>query len=208
MTQKILFFLTGLLILANASFASATDKQNVRIILGFTGGVSQQNSLSGDIYGGIIMPVDKSKIELNCGYSFFKNNTNYSRIEDLEFSSHGLFMEGNYYIIDKLYGGLRFAVNFNWINKESQQKFNKYPDIDSPTFFSGLAGYAHLGYHQPITKKIGVKLQGQMGIHNYKIAEGSVLIDNSSSDIINLQFGIERHTELLYNVSISLTFKI
>jgi len=54
----------------------------------------------------------------------------------------------------------------------------------------------------------GIKLQGQIGLHNYKIAQGYLLIDNSSSDLRNVQHGIERHAELLYNLSIGLTFRL
>jgi len=84
----------------------------------------------------------------------------------------------------------------------------KFTQIDSPTFFSGISGYGHLGYHLPIGQHIGIKLQGQIGLHNYKIAQGWLLIDNSSSDVRSAQFGIERHARFLYNLSIGLVFKL
>jgi hypothetical protein len=208
MKIKLLICITGLIFFSNSLSASDTDSTKMRISLGATGGISQINSLSGDIYGGLIIPINTNKLETNFGYLFFKNNTDYSGVKDLQFRSHGLFMEGNYYFTKGFYGGARFAINFNWVDKESQEKFEIYPDTDSPTFFSGIAGYGHLGYHLSIGEKFGIKLQGQIGLHNYKIAEGWLLIDNSSSDVRNAQFGIERHAELLYNLSIGLTFKL
>ncbi len=208
MKFKLLICITGLIFISSSLSASNTDSVKVKIILGLNGGISQSNSLSGDIYGGAIIPINTNKLETNFGYSFFKNNTDYSGVKELHFSSHGLFIEGNYYFTEGFYGGARFSVNFNWVDKESQEKFEIYPDIDSPTFFSGIAGYGHLGYHLSIGENIGIKLQGQIGLHNYKISEGWLLIDNSSSDVRNAQFGIERHAELLYNLSIGLTFKL
>ncbi len=208
MKIKLLICITGIIFFSNSLSASDADSTKMRMALGVNGGISQNNSLSGDIYGGVVIPINKNRLETNFGYSFFKNITDYGGVKELQFSSHGLFLEGNYYFTEGFYGGARFAINFNWVDKESQEKFEIYPDTDSPTFFSGIAGYGHLGYHLSIGEKFGIKLQGQIGLHNYKIAEGWLLIDNSSSDVRNAQFGIERHAELLYNLSIGLTFKL
>lgn len=207
MKIKQLICITGLIFFTSSLSASNSNDAKMRISFGAAGGISQHSSLSGDIYGGLVVPVNRNKLETNFGYSFFKNNTDYSGVKDLLFSSHGLFIEGNYYFTEGFYGGARFAINFNWVDKESQEKFKNYPDTDSPTFFPGTAGFAHLGYHLPISKKIGIKLQGQIGLHNYKITEGWLLID-TSDDARNAQYGIERHAELLYNLSIGLTFKL
>jgi hypothetical protein len=208
MKNRFLLCLVGLIISSITLFASDNGNTNRRINLGVTGGLSQCSSLSGDVYGGVILPFNPNKTEINFGYTYFKNSTDYSGVKDLEFNSHGLFIEGNYYLIKGLYGGLKFAINFNWVDNQSQKKFEAYPDIDSPTFFPGIAGYGHVGYYLPMGDTFGIKLQGQIGLHNYKIAQGCLLIDNSSSDLRNVQHGIERHAELLYNLSIGLTFRL
>jgi hypothetical protein len=208
MKNTLLICLLGLTMFSNSSFGSDSERTSRRGALGVTGGLSQHGSFSGDIYGGANVPINKINIEVNGGYSYFKNSTDYQGVKDLQFDSHGLFVEGNYFIDRGLYCGIRFALNFNWVDKVSQEKFDNFPDVDSPTFFSGIAGYGHLGYYQLIGKNIGLKLQGQIGLHNYKISEGWLLVNNSDDDIRNEQFGIERHAEVLYSLSVGLVFRL
>ena len=199
-------FLIGLIMFSLPAFGSNQDSTKISFSLGISGGLAQYNSFSGDLYGGVTIPFQDKKAEINLGYLYFVSNTDYEDIQDLEFSSHGLFLEGNYYLKKGFYTGLRFAVNFNWVDKESQKKFDNIPDIDSPTFFSGIAGYGQLGLCLPIGNKLGIKLQGQIGIHNYQIAQGWLLIDNSNSDLRKAEIGIYRHAALLYNLSVGLTY--
>lgn len=203
-----MLFLFGLIYCVNNSFCAEPDSIKTTFSVGITGGLSQNNSFFGDVYGGVkLVPISKN-IDVNVGYSVFSNKTSYRGVDNLLFTSHGLFVEGNYFLIGGLYGGLRFSVNFNWIDPDSQKQFEYYPNIDSPTFFSGIAGYGQVGYYHPIKKFIGIKLQLQIGLHNYKISEGWLLYDNSSSDIRNMQFGIERHAEFLYNLGVGFVFKL
>jgi len=198
----------GLIMISTALSASVTDSTRSNMTLGITAGLAQNTSFSADVFVESILPIHSHIIGVRFGYLHFKNTTEYSGVKDLEFSSHGLFTEGNYYFTDVFYGGLRFALNFNWVAGESQKKFDDVPDIDSPTFFTGIAGYMHLGYHQPIGKNIGIKFQAQIGLHNYKIAQGWLLIDNSSDEIRNAQLGIEEHAAFLYNLSVGFTYKL
>ena len=199
MKNRILIIcLLGAIFLANNSFGS--DKFSI----GATGGLSQNNSLSGDLY----ISYKLKKLEVNSGYSVFGNKASYRGVNDLQFISHGMFAQGNYYLIGGLYGGLRFAFNLNWVDKGSQKLFDNYQNIDSPTFFSGNAVYGQIGYYQQLGKIIGIKLQTQIGVHSYKIAQGWLLTNNSGSAVTDAQFGIERHSDFLYNLSLGLVFKL
>jgi hypothetical protein len=189
-------------------FGSAADSTKNKLSLGITTGLSQAAFFSGDIFVEGILPIHSHKLGLAFGYLHFQNTTDYGGVKDLGFSSHGFFSEGNYYFTDGFYGGLRLALNFNWVAGESQKKFDAVPDKNSPTFFTGIAKYLHLGYHLPIGKNTGIKLQGQIGLHNYKISEGWLLIHNSSNDIRDEQSGIEKHLEFLYNLSAGFTLKL
>jgi hypothetical protein len=211
MKNKILIIsLFGLTLFANKSFCTEKETTENKFFVGVTSGLSQNNSLSGDLYGGINIPLKKMKLDVNFGYSVFKNKTSYSGVNNLQFISHGLFIEGNYYLIEGLYTGLRIAVNYNWINDNSQKLFDNYPDIESPKGFSGTASFLNIGYNQPIGNNVCLKLQAQIGIHNHRVAEGWYwsLSDNSSNDFRAAQFGVERHYEFLYNISIGLVFKL
>jgi hypothetical protein len=205
--NRLFICILGLIMISTALSASVTDSTKNNVTLGISAGLAQNTSFSADVFVESILPIHSHNFGMSFGYLHFKNTTDYSGVKDLEFSSHGLFTEGNYYFSDAFYGGLRFALNFNWVVGESQKKFDDVPDIDSPTFFTGIAGYMHLGYHQPIGKNIGIKLQGQIGLHNYKIAQGWLLVDNSSDDIRNAQFGIEKHAAFLYNLNVGFTYK-
>ena len=199
-------FVIGLLLVilfANKSLCTERDAREKRFSVGVTGGIAQSNSFSGDLYGALRF----KKNDLNFGYLNFGNKTSYKGVSDLQFKSHGLFVEGNHYLIGGLYTGLRFSVNFNWINKESHKLFDNNPNLDSPTFFSGIAGYGQIGYCHPIGNTFSIKIQTQIGLHNYKISQGWFLIDNSNDDFRNERLGIERHAEILYNLSIGLLFK-
>lgn len=192
----------------NAAFGFGNDSTKVRVLIGAAGGLSQHRSFSGDVYGGVILPLKSKKVNANIGYTYFQNSTSYSQVNDLKFSSHGLFLEGNFYLMKGFYAGLKLSVNLNLVDKTSQQKFDIYPDTDSPTFFGGTAGYLNLGYHKSIVDKIGIKLQGQIGLHNYKISENWLLIDNTDDDFRDEEFGIESHAEFLYNFSIGFTYQL
>jgi hypothetical protein len=208
MKIKIFYLLTVLIIFSNLLYAIEANSTESRIALGLSGGVSQDKSFSGEIYGGATIPEISNKLEANIGYLFFTNKTEYVGVNELEFSSHGLFIEGNYYFINGFYGGVRFALNFNWVDKESQEKFETYPDTDSPTFFTGNAIYGHFGYNLPISERVGIKLQGQIGLHNYQITEGWILIETSSDDFSKSEMGIESNADLLYNLSIGLNYRL
>ena len=192
-----------LILFANKSLCAERDARGKRFSIGVTGGIAQNNSFSGDLYGALRF----KKNDLNFGYLHFGNKTSYRGVSDLHFKSHGLFVEGNHYLIGGLYGGLRFAINFNWVNKESQKLFENKPNINSPTFFSGIAGYGQIGYCQPIGGTFSIKFQTQIGLHNYRISQGWFLIDTSNDDFNNERLGVERHAELLYNLSIGLLFR-
>ncbi|MDR2907817.1 MAG: hypothetical protein LBU91_07510 [Bacteroidales bacterium] len=198
--------LLGLICFANKSYGAKKDSLKVKLSIGAIGGFAQNSSWSGDLFGGIIIPIKSIKLEANLGYSVFGNKTSYRGVNDVQFVSHGLFLDGNFYIIDGLYIGLKFALNFNWVNKESQKLFDDYPDIDSPTFFPGKAIYGQIGYYLPIGDILGLKFQAQAGLHNYKITEGWFLIDNTDSYLRDDR--IELHAEFLYRLSVGLVFKL
>jgi len=203
-----LFCYIGFAFPPNTLFGSDLDSTKTGMSFGVTGGVSQHNSLSADVYVISVIQIFSNSIEGNYGYTYFKNKTSYSGVKDLYFNSHGLFIEGNYYLSKSFFIGTRFVVNFNFVDAKSQNNFKKYSNLDSPTYFSGLAGYGQIGYLHQIGEIFCIKLQGQFGLHAYKITEDWLLIDNSSSELRDAQNGIENHSDFLYNISIGLTVQL
>ena len=205
MKKKLLIGLIGMMLFFTDGIASDSKKS---FAVGLTGGLSQKNYYSGDVYGGLVLPVGKTFFEANAGYTTFVNETSYQAIQDLKFNSHGIFIEGNYFMIKGLYCGLRLAFNLNHVTKDSQAKFDVYPNIDPPTTFFGEAVYGQIGYYQPLGEKLGIKIQGQIGFHNYKITQGWQISSGSGSSLRDEQYGIERHGDLLHNLSIGLVINL
>lgn len=107
--------------------------------VGLTGGLSQNSSMSGDIFGGYIFTLNSTRGEANFGYTYFDNTTNFDNVKDIAYSSHGLFGEFNYYLTTKIYTGARFSVNMNFVDEESQRKYEQNSIKDPPIYFNGKA---------------------------------------------------------------------
>lgn len=209
-SKNILLIILLLTAIATKSYCSDADSLKTAFNLGIAGGISQGQSLSGDLYIGALIPIKREKIEANLGYSFFLNETSYQDIEGLEFQSHGLFIEGNFHFNMNMYAGLKFAYNLNWVDEHSQTQFESNSSNNSPTFFAGKSIYTHLGFFKELTKSFSMKVQGQVGIHNYKMDEGKYwqLFGDSDESLNLAQFGIETKNQILYNLSIGLIYKL
>ena len=93
------------------------------------------------------------------------------------------------------------------MDKDSQKKFDAINGVNSPTLFTGRAGFIQLGAKHNLNNKISLRIQGQLGIHNFKIAQDAIYFNNSNDRIRNAQFGIEHRSEFLYNLSTGLFYK-
>ena len=203
-TLKRRLLIIGIGLISFLSNGVASILRESSCLIGLSRGLSQNNSICGDLYFGAALPFEQHNIEAYLGYSFFANETEYRGVRGLEFKSYGLFVEGNYFITEGLYGGMRFALNFNRVAESSQAKFDDYSDIVSPGSFTGTAGYGQIGYLQPIGYRFSLKVQGQVGIHSYKIKEGAILFNLSS---YRRDAPTERHTNFLYNLSLGLMYR-
>ncbi|MCL2683361.1 MAG: hypothetical protein FWE63_07785 [Bacteroidales bacterium] len=213
--RNLIICLLAVMFFAEQSFCAESDStrteknsEKAKFIIGATGGLSQNNFLSGDLYCGVSIPLKSDQLEINFGYSTFSNKATYRGVKNLQFKSHGLFIEGNYVLSSGLYFGLRVAFNLNWVDENSQKLFDNYT-FKSPTFFSGKAFYGQIGYYYPIGTSIGIKGQFQIGLHNYKIAEGRYWqFGNSNDPIRDAQLGVEWRIGFLYNLSVGFILKL
>ena len=209
MKYRLVICIAGFLLSAITLFGASSDSTNNRFILGFTGGFSQNSSLSGDVYGGVIKPLNNGNVEANFGYTYFNNKTSYRGVDDIYFNSHGIFVEGNYYFTQGLYGGVKFALNFNWVDEESQEKFNNVSFLDSPEFFIGQILNFQSGYLLKLNDNFFLRLQGQIGLHSFEIAEGEYWqLGGTDSPIMRERFKVQDKLQLMYNLSLGLTFRI
>ena len=175
-----------------------------KFLVGLTGGLSQNTSLSGDIYGGYIFTLNSTRCEVNLGYTYFDNTTNFDSVNDLVYSSHGLFSAFNYYLTSKIYAGVRFSINMNFVDEKSQIKYEQYSIKDPPIYFTGEAILGQIGYNQMLLKNLSFRLQGQFGIHNYQMETGAVYFSNDNSpvpDKFKDKYAKELQLKFLYNLS-------
>lgn len=180
---------------------AGADSLQIKIHLGLNGGISRNNSLSGDIFGGLTIPYNLQKIEANLGYTYFENTTDFDNVQDLLYFSHGVFAEANYFLNKNIYAGARISLNMNFVDKESQNKYDLLSIRNPPTYFTGIAAFGQIGYNQPIVKKVNLRLQGQIGLQNYRIANGALYFSNT--DLITTdRYTEELQAKLIYNLTI------
>jgi hypothetical protein len=210
MIRKIFICFLGLTFISFTLIGSNNRNEKTKIALGLTGGLSQYNTLSGEIYCGGIIPINSNNFEINIGYNQFNGKTNYKKISPLGYNAHGAFVEGNIILPSNIYLGLKLNYNLNWIDDNSQKIFDKTINVESPEFFAGKSGFSHVGYRLPLSNKFLMKFQGQIGFHNFKIAEGSYWQIGSGSNHPSQEAkaGIETKLHLLYNLNVGLNYKL
>jgi hypothetical protein len=188
------------------SYAEA-DSLGYKYVLGFAGGISQYNNFSADIYFGFPISMKNGQMDLNIGYTHFKNQTNFDGVKDLLFSSHGIYVDANFLLSAQFYTGFRFAVNGNWVDKASQEEYDQSSSRKPPTYFSGLAWLGYLGFNQALGSHLSLRLQTQLGLQNYKIANGSLLFSNSNTPT-TASYTEEKRIKFLYNLSLGVHVRI
>ncbi len=188
--------------------ASDKDSTKSQYSFGITSGYAQNGTLSGNAYFGLSFPYRDQSFDLNFGYQYFESLTEYGGVQDLVFHSHGLFSEGNFYVSPNLYLGLRLALDFNLVEQTSRNRFAPLIEIDSPELFTGFSLFTQLGYRIPVTEHLGIKLEGQIGLHNYWISEGWIIIPSSDSQVRNARFGTYRRFGFLYNLNLGLHYRL
>ena len=190
----------------NGNCASPDSLQN-KLHFGVNGGININNSLSGDIFGGLIIPNNSEKIEANFGYTYFKNTTDFDNVKNLLYLSHGIFGEANYFLNKSVFVGARLSLNMNFVDKESQNKYDLISNRNPPTYFTGIAGFGQLGYNQPIGQRINLRLQGQIGLQNYTIATGALYFSNMDFPTTDI-YTEEKQAKLLCNLTLGLIVKL
>ncbi len=184
-----------------------TDSLQNKLHFGINGGINRNNYLSGDIFGGVIIPINSEKIEANIGYANFKNKTDFDNVKDLLYISHGIFGEANYFINKNIFVGTRLSLNMNFVDNESQNKYDLVSNRNPPTYFTGIGYFGQLGYNQAIGQRVNFRLQGQIGLQNYKMATGALYFSNMNSPSTD-RYTEENQVKLLCNLTLGLIVKL
>lgn len=181
-----------------------------KIIFGVTGGVSQNSSLTGDIYGGYKFVNNDMQFETNLGYSFFQNSTKFDGFESIFYDSHGVFGEFNYFLTPGLFTGVRASINMNFVDGKSQDNYEQQSTKDAPTYFTGIALFGQIGYNVLCLRNLDFRLKAQLGLQNYLIGTGAIYISNDTSPVpaeFRDKYARELQLKLLGNLSIGIIIK-
>ena len=95
----------------------------------------------------------------------------------------------------------------NFVDKASQDIYVLFSTRNPPTYFSGLSGFGQIGYNQALGKVINLRLLGQIGLHNYRIATGALYFSNMDSPTTD-SYTEEKQTKFLYDLSLGLNIKL
>lgn len=164
-----IFYTTGWIVAQSTSEIQNSQQDSLKnstFIIAMNAGM-ESGARTAELFAGKQFTTLKSKMETNIGYNYrVVYDQNY--LGFMNFYSHNLFVEANYFFAKRFYGGLRFAVNYNKVTDESAKDIAPYNTLLSPTFY-GFSSYTKLGYFQPIGKHFGIRLQAQWGMQYFKL---------------------------------------
>lgn len=190
--------------------AEQTTKKE-HVLVGFNSGFAQQETYMGDIFGGYSMLLGSNVVEANVGYATFKRSTRFDGVDNLWYTSHGLFCEFNYYYTSGLFVGARLMLNYNFVNEASQQWYKDNNTKDPPVLFPGIAPFGQLGYNWMLHKSIALRIKGKVGLHNYQIQTGSLYFSNDTSPIpaeFSDRYAKEMQLKWLYDIGVGMVVYI
>ncbi|GAB5464589.1 MAG: hypothetical protein Kapaf2KO_00250 [Candidatus Kapaibacteriales bacterium] len=132
----------------------------------------------------------------NLGYSLTFSRTAYQEFEEIDYACHNIYGEYNYFVLKGIFIGGRIGLNFNWVSEDSKAAYEEYLSerpllLDTPTSFIGYSAAINAGIVYPVSPKVAIKVQGQIGTQLTNVTPGGV-------DIADLLF--LRVTRSDYNI--------
>lgn len=106
-----------------------------------------------------------------------------------------------------LFAGFRWeTANINWLTSASRTKIESQRSYSAPYIYSGTCLFFQAGYSFRLSDKMNLKLYAQPGLQEFTISNGSSASGNYGSSDDNLI--IEDHVKFIYNINLSLEFKL
>jgi len=177
--------------------------------IGLASGYDSYKTLRGEIYLKSDMKLFNRKAEIKAGINNRSYQLEFDGVKDLHAQSFGFFGDIAIYPFNKgFFTGLRWElINFNWLTSASKTKVENEKNYSPTSLYTGTCMFFQLGYNFRLSDKIGLKLYGQPGFQQFKITNGSSssgsYVQGSSDNLIS-----EDHYEFIYNINLSIEFKI
>ncbi len=209
MKRKFLVII-ALVYITSAQGASLFDSISIskKPFLGFSVGITQQNAFMPSVYGGTKIFIQNYHFEALLSYAYFNNKSTFINHFDVEFNSHGLFCEVDYYFRKNCFLGVKYGSTFNWVTPQSQLSFSQIPNLTPPMFFGGNLFSSKIGYILPINQSIGLKAQAELGLHNYSLVEGWEISTSNTPNPYQQNTKVVNHIDLLYNLNVGMYFQL
>jgi len=209
MKRRIVFIAVIVLFSLSKGICQNPDSSKFRIMPGFLIGYDQNSKIYGGICGSFRFNKIKKPLELKLGINYSENITDFDGVTDLEFQTLSVLIDASFYLVKNFYAGLGFTADYCIVEEKSQEKYQSVRTNDPPEFFSGVSFLGQVGYCQPIFKnRIYVRIQGQIGVRSYNIANGSLYFSNNINTVKLPPYTEEFHVDPLYNVNIGLGYRI
>lgn len=203
------WFLVLIVIMASTQlYAGFFDSLSI----GIGGGYDSYNTSRVELYLKSDLKVFNRKAEIKAGLNNRSYQLEFDDVKDLDAQSIGFFGDFAVYPFNTgLFTGLRWeSINFNWLTPESMSKVRRERNYSATSLYTGNCVFFPIGYNFQLSDKIALKLYAQPGFQQFDISNGSyssgsyVFVNGSSSG--NMVY--ESHYEFIYNINISLEFKI
>lgn len=177
---------------------------------GLGGGYESYNTFRGEVYLKTDINLFNRKAEIKAGLNNRSYQLTFDNVKDLNASSIGFFGDIAIYPFNKgLFAGIRWElINFNWLSDNSKTKIENVRGYSPTSIYTGTCMFFQLGYNFQLSEKVGLKLFGQLGFQQFKITNGSsssggYVQSGSTKDLI-----IEDHYKFIYNLNLTIEFKI
>jgi hypothetical protein len=161
-TNAIVIFLLAFISTASAKNFFDTLGDSVKFGAGLNCGITHQLTPSPNAYFGLYIPYSQQKthIELNAGYEYLKYQTSFEYMKGFFLNSNGLYSELNFFLLNKLFFGIKYTYFLNIGNTNPSSESNLL-------IFSSNAKFLKFGYSQPINSKIDVRFNTEFGVNSY-----------------------------------------
>lgn len=178
--------------------------------IGIGGGYESYNTLRGEVYLKSGIRLFHRKGEIKAGLNNRSYQLDFDNVNDLNAQSIGFFGDIAIYSDNKgLFTGLRWElINFNWLTSASKIKVENEKDYSPTSLYTGTCMFVQLGYNFQLSDKIGINLYVQPGFQQFKITNGTFSSGSYVQGPSNDNLVIEDHFEFIYNLNISIDFRI
>jgi hypothetical protein len=178
--------------------------------IGLGSGYDSYNTLRGEIYLKSSIKLFNRKAEVKAGINNRSYNLDFDNVKNLNAQSLGFFGDIAIYPFNKgLFTGIRWElINFNWLTSDSKTKIENEKNYSPTSLYTGTCLFLQLGYNFQLSDQIGIKLYGQPGFQQFKITNGSSSSGSYVQSSSNDNLIIEDHYEFIYNINLSIEFRI